>query len=356
MKVTADNPFAYAFASDNTAPATPEAMAALMAANAPAQLPSYGTDAQITRRAQEAVAALFERDCAVFFVFSGTAANALAISALRKPWESVFCTGESHLEKDETAAPEFYAQGLKLHLTATQRGDKLSIPAMRTVLAGNRGVHSAQPRVLSITQSTELGTLYASAELDALAGFAREHGLRIHMDGARFANAVAASDLSPAALTWQKGVDILCFGGTKNGTGLSEAVVIFDPAIAAEFGWRRKQGGQLASKMRLLAAPWLGALKDGQWLRRARHANAAAAELAGRFQQLGLRLAFPREVNGVFVHLPAAAATALEAADWHFYKFFEPDVYRFMCAWNTSDDAIAALCKALESALERAAS
>lgn len=353
MQVAADNPFAYAFASDNTAPATPEAMAALLAANAYAQLPSYGTDAQITRQAQDAVSTLFERDCAVFFVFSGTAANALAIGALRKPWESVFCTGESHLEKDETAAPEFYAQGLKLHLTATQRGDKLSIPAMRTVLAGNRGVHSAQPRVLSITQSTELGTLYSPSELDQLAQFAREHRLRIHMDGARFANAVVASGLSPAALTWQKGVDILCFGGTKNGTGLSEAVVIFDPAIAAEFGWRRKQGGQLASKMRLLAAPWLGALQGEHWLRRARAANAAAAELARQFQQLGLRLAFPREVNGVFVHLPAVAAAALEADGWHVYKFFEPDVYRFMCAWNTSEEALAALCTALERALER---
>lgn len=351
----ASNPFGYAFASDNTAPATPEAMAAIQAANAAAQVPSYGTDAQVTQRAQEQLAALFERECAVYFVFSGTAANALAISALRKPWESVFCTGESHLEKDETAAPEFYAQGLKLHLTATPGGDKLSIPAMQTVLAGNRGVHSAQPRVLSLTQSTELGTLYTSEELTQLQQFAAQHQLRIHMDGARFANAVAASGLSPAALSWQRGVDILCFGGTKNGVGLSEAVVIFDPAIAAEFGWRRKQGGQLASKMRLLAAPWLGALEGGRWLQRANHANAAAAELARRMQQMGLQLAFPREVNGVFVHLPEAAAAALQVAGWHFYKFFEPDVYRFMCAWNTSEAAIVALCAALDRSLDREA-
>lgn len=336
------NPYAWCFASDNTAPATPEALQALHDANAAGVMPSYGADT-ITRQAEAAVAALFERECWVYFTFTGTASNAMAVAALRKPWESVLCTAQSHLEKDEAAAPEFYAQGLKLHLVSDARGDKLDLQAIRTLLAGNRGVHSAQPRVISLTQATEFGTLYTPAEQQAIAEFSHGHGLRIHMDGARFANAVAASGRSPAALTWQQGVDILCLGGTKNGVGLSEAVVIFDPAIAAEFGWRRKQAGQLASRMRWLAAPWLGALADGRWLQRAAMANEMAARLAAGLCERGGALAFPVEINGVFVHLAAHQVHALHAAGWHFYKFLEPDVYRFMCAWNTPPEAVAAL-------------
>jgi threonine aldolase len=345
------NPHAYAFASDNTAAATPEALHALIEANQLGRLPSYGSDEQVSQRAERMLAELFETDCKVFFTFTGSASNALSIAALRKPYESVFCTAEAHLEKDEAAAPELFAQGLKLHLVGDARGDKLSIPAMQQVLAGNRGVHSAQPRIISLTQATELGTLYSLSELDALRDFAQSRGLRLHMDGARFANAVAALQVSPAELTWKRGIDILCLGGTKNGIGLSEAVVIFDPVVAAEFGWRRKQGGQLASRMRWLAAPWLGALREGRWLQRAAHANQMARHLAHALQQRGLQLAFENQANGVFVHLPATLAQALERDDWHFYKFFEPDVYRFMCAWDTEQAAIDALLDGMDAAL-----
>jgi threonine aldolase len=348
-----NNPYAYAFASDNTAPATPEAIQALIEANQIGRIPSYGSDEQVSQQAQRAVSELFECDCSVFFTFTGSASNALSIAAMRKPFESVFCTAEAHLEKDEAAAPEFFAQGLKLHLVSDARGDKLSIPAMHAMLAANRGVHSPQPRIISLTQATELGTLYSISELDELAEFARANQLRLHMDGARFANAVAALGVSPAELTWKRGVDILCFGGTKNGIGLSESVVIFDKTIAAEFGWRRKQGGQLASRMRWLAAPWLGALANGRWLDRAAHANSMAAALTEALQQRGYQLAFPRQANGVFVHLPATVAHTLQAADWHFYKFFEPDVYRFMCGWDTDTAAIAALLSTLDDATTR---
>jgi threonine aldolase len=330
------------FASDNTAPATPEAFEALAQANSEAHVPSYGAD-RYTAQAEELFSALFERQVKLFFVPTGTGANALAISALRKPFESVFAAPESHLERDETAAPEFFSHGLKLQLAGDSRGDKLSIAAMQHWLKLNRGVHSAQPRVISITQATELGALYSLEQLDAIHAFAAQHQLLIHMDGARFANAVAASGSTPAALTWQRGVDVLCFGGSKNGVGLSEAVVFFDPARAEDFAWRRKQGGQLASKMRWLSAPWLGALKHDHWLQRARHANAMAQLLRQGFIERGLELAVETQINGVFVRLGEQQAAALHLKRWHFYKFLEPDVYRFMCAWNTREDRIAAL-------------
>lgn len=342
------NPDSWAFASDNTAAATPEALQALVDANALGRLPSYGADERVSRHAEQLLAEVFGRPCAVFFVFTGSAANALSIAALRKPFESVFCTGQAHLEKDEAAAPEFFSQGLKLHLVGDPRGDKLSIPAMQQVLAGNRGVHSPQPRIISLTQATELGTVYSLEELDALAGFARAHQLRLHMDGARFANAVAALGVSPAELSWQRGIDILCLGGTKNGIGLGEAVVIFDPELAAEFGWRRKQAGQLASRMRWLAAPWLGALAEGRWLQRAAHANAMAQRLASGMLQRGFELAFPCQINGVFVHLPQSLASRLQQ-HWHFYKFMEPDVYRFMCSWDCQPETVDRLLTALDT-------
>jgi threonine aldolase len=345
-----NNPFGYAFASDNTAPATPEALAAYLQANDAPQLASYGSD-EITAQAIHALRTWFECAAAeVFFVFSGTAANALALSSLRAPFESVFCSNEAHIEKDETAAPEFFAQGLKLHLIGDARGDKLDLAKATRWLSTNRGMHSPQPRIISMTQTTEFGTYYSESELSQISAFARSHQLYLHMDGARFANALAHSGRSPAELTWKAGVDVLCLGGTKNGVCTSEVVVYFKPELARgaglgrgglDFYNRRKQGGQLLSKMRYLSAPWLGALP--QFSARAAHANSMAARLAQGFTDAGMALAFPVQANGVFVHLEAGQVAFLEARGWHFYWFYGANIYRFMCAWNTTEDSLAAL-------------
>ncbi len=345
-----ENPHAFAFASDNTAPATPEALQALIEANAAAHVASYGDDA-ITARATKHIQDFFECRADVFFVFSGTAANALALSALRKPYESVFCTADAHIEKDESAAPEFFSQGLKLHLVSDARGDKVCLTKAARHLGNTIGMHSAQPKIISITQSTELGTRYSAAEIETIADFCKQHHLRLHMDGARFANALAATGASPAALTWKAGVDVLSLGGTKNGVCTSEAVVFFDSADAQGFLNRRKQGGQVLSKMRYLAAPWIGALPN--YVSRAAHANACAQKLAAMVEKLGLPLAFPVEANGVFAHFPPGLAAALEQSGWHFYKFAEPDVFRLMCAWNTTDAEIDAFSADAAWALQR---
>jgi threonine aldolase len=351
LALMSQNPHAYAFASDNTAPATPEALNAFIEANAAAHVASYGDDA-LTARATKQIEDFFECRAEVFFVFSGTAANALALSALRKPYESVFCTADAHIEKDESAAPEFFSQGLKLHLVSDARGDKVCLQKAARHLANTIGMHSAQPKIVSITQTTEFGTCYSPAEIETIASFCRQHELRLHMDGARFANALAATGATPAALTWKAGVDVLSLGGTKNGVCTSEAVVFFHPADAHGFLNRRKQGGQLLSKMRYLAAPWLGALPH--YVSRAAHANACAQRLAARVENIGLKLAFPVEANGVFTHFPAGLAPALEQRGWHFYKFAEPDVFRLMCAWNTSDAEIDAFLADVTLALQRA--
>jgi threonine aldolase len=345
-----ENQYGFAFASDNTAPATPEALNAYAQASSAPQLPSYGSDA-ITLKAKRALQDWFECEAEIFFVFSGTAANALAIGALRQPFESVFCTNEAHIEKDESAAPEFFSQGLKLHLVGDERGDKLDLEKARHILKTNRGMHSAQPRVISVTQTTEFGTHYSSSELQEIREFANEHKLHVHMDGARFANALAFSGASPAQASWKAGVDVLSLGGTKNGVCTSEVVVFFKPELALGFLNRRKQGGQLLSKMRYLSAPWAGALPN--FIARARYANAMALKLAAIFRSAGLHLAFPVEANGVFVHLAPAQVQYLEQKDWHFYWFYgedksrragdTADVYRFMCAWNTDIAALEAL-------------
>ncbi|MDQ6654882.1 MAG: beta-eliminating lyase-related protein, partial [Verrucomicrobiota bacterium] len=208
-------------------------------------------------------------------------------------------------------------------------------------LLKQRDLHSPKPRVLSVTQSTELGTVYSAAELAAIAEFARSRSLYLHMDGARFANAVAALGCTPKEITWELGFDVLCLGGTKNGTGGGELVVFFKKELAREFDYRAKQAGQLASKMRFIAAPWAGLLADGAWLRNARQANAAAASLASRLQEAGeFALAFPRQANAVFLHMPEKVVAALHARGWHFYKFIEPDVYRLMCSWAASEQII----------------
>jgi len=325
----------YEFASDNTAAICPEAWAALAEANAESAA-SYGED-RWTARVCEQVREIFETDCETFFVFNGTAANSLSLAQLCRPFHSVLCHEHSHIETDECGAPEFFSGGSKL-LRVSGANGKIDLAEAAAVLARQRELHSPRPHVISITQATELGTVYSPNELEAVADFAKERGLLVHMDGARFANAVASLGGSPKEATWQRGVDVLSFGGTKNGTAVGELVVFFNRDLAREFDYRAKQAAQLASKMRFVAAPWAGLLKDDVWLKNARHGNAAAAKLE---KQLGVQPAFPRQASALFLHLAEENVKQLHARGWHFYKFIEPDVYRLMCSWSVTDQDIA---------------
>lgn len=336
------------FASDNTAGACPEALDALVRANA-GFAASYGNDPW-TQQVCDRLRALFATDCDVFFAFNGTAANSLALAALCQSYHSVICSETAHVETDECGAPEFFSNGTKL-LAAPQQQGKLS-PAGIDELVGKRSdIHYPRPRVVTITQSTELGTLYSADEVRAVAAACRRHGLKLHMDGARFANAVAALGCTPAEITWQAGVDVLCFGGTKMGMPVGEAIVFFDRALSAEFAYRCKQAGQLASKMRVLSAPWLAMLENDAWLARAAHANAMARRLTDRLAALpGVSLRLPTQANAVFADLPPAAAERLRAKGWAFYSFIGGGA-RFMCSWATEAAAVDALAADAASAL-----
>ena len=328
----------YEFASDNTAAISPEAWAALQEANADADA-SYGDD-KWTQRVCGLVRDIFETDCEVFFVFNGTGANSLALAQLCRPYHGVLCHEHAHIQTDECGAPEFFSGGAKLLPTSGANG-KLDLGELAATIAKQRGLHSPKPHVVSVTQSTEVGTVYSRDELGVIAEFARARALHLHMDGARFANAVATLGCAPKEITWQLGFDVLCFGGTKNGTGGGELVVFFKKELAAEFDYRAKQAGQLASKMRFIAAPWAGLLSNRVWLENARRANASAATLAKRLTEVaGLQLALPREANALFLGMSEELAGQLHSRGWHFYKFLEPDVYRLMCSWATSEGVI----------------
>lgn len=327
----------YAFASDNTAGVCPEALAALQEANA-GRVPSYGDDAP-TAAAKQQLAAVFETECEVFFVFNGTAANALVLAALCQRHHAILCHALSHVHTDECGAPEFFTGGSKV-LPIEAPHAKLRPADLAPALGRGHGVHFPKLRALSLTQSTELGTLYTPEELGALGRFAREQGFAVHVDGARFANAAAAGrerGFSPADLTWRAGVDVLCLGGTKNGLLATEAVIFFNRTLAREFDYRVKQSGQLASKMRFAAAQWNAVVRDGAWLRHAAHANRQAQRLSAGLCALGFSLVAPTEVNGVFVELPPRVFAALEDRGWHFYRFVGEHGYRLMCSWETQE-------------------
>ena len=340
------------FASDNTAGICPEAWAALAEANR-GRLPSYGND-EWTVRACDLLRAVFETDCEVFFVFNGTAANSLALASLCQSYHSVICHDYAHVETDECGAPEFFSNGTKI-LVATGPQGKLDPAEVERVILKRTDIHYPKPRVLSLTQSTEWGTVYTVEELKALTGLAKRHGLAVHMDGARFANAAAAlarrGGCKPADFTWRAGVDVLCFGGTKNGMNTTEAVVFFNRQLAREFDYRCKQAGQLASKMRFLSAQWVGMLQDGAWLRHATHANHMAQKLAAALRRIPqANILVEPEVNALFASLPPAVAEALHARGWHFYNFIGAHGYRLMCSWDTKDADLAAFVADLKAA------
>jgi len=326
------------FASDNNAAICPEAWDALAQANA-GHAPGYGAD-DWSQAAVRAIRELFETDCEVFLVFNGTAANALGLAAICRNTDAVVCHAMAHINVDECGAPEFMSGGAKL-LTIDLPHAKLTPEAVIARAVTPHDEHGSRPRALALTQATELGTVYTPAELRALADVAHARGMKVQLDGARFANALAYLDCGPADITWRAGVDVLSLGGTKNGLPFGEAIVFFDAALAEEFARRRKQAGQLASKMRFLAAPWLGVLKDGAWLRHAAHANAMAARLAeGLARVPGARLLAPVQANGVFIDLPAAVVAGLRARGWRFYTFIGETGCRFMCAWDTPVESI----------------
>ena len=338
----------YEFASDNAAGINPDAWAALSEANNGFSA-AYGDD-DWTRRACDLIRETFETDCEVFFTFTGTAANALALASLCQPYHSVICHEFAHVETDECGAPEFYSNGTKVLLAAGPLG-KLQPASIAKIVTRRSDLHYPKPRVISITQPTELGTTYSVDELAALGRTALDFGLRIHMDGARFANALVSLEASPADLTWRQGVDVLCLGSTKLGAAVGDAVVFFDRELAAEFEYRCKQAGQLASKMRFLTAPWVGMLEDGAWLRHAAHANACARELAtGLDRQFGIEILHPVDANAVFARLPAHVSAHLRDCGWHLYDFIGEGGTRFMCSWQTTEADIADLLRDIASA------
>src|SRR6266436_681267 len=329
------------FASDNVAPICPEAWAALQEANVH-YAPSYGED-RWTARVCGRVREIFETDCDVYFVFTGTAANALSLAQLCKSFQSVICHQHSHMQTDECGAPEFFTGGSKLLLGAGADG-KIDINQVETLLARKNEFHSHKPGAISIAEATEFGTVYTRDEIAAIGDVARTHQLFLHMDGARFANAIASLNCAPKAITWEAGVDVLCFGGTKNGAAVGELLIFFDKKISREFDYRGKQAGQLGSKMRFLAAPWLGLLTGDAWLCNAQHANQATRVLASRLQkEAGIDSVFPVEANAVFVSMDERLASGLHARGWRFYKFAEPNVYRLMCSWSTTEEEISSL-------------
>jgi threonine aldolase len=306
------------FASDNTAGVAPAILDALAEANR-GYARGYGND-DWTQSLERRMAEIFECDVAVFLVPTGTAANALALAQVSPPWGVVFCHAESHIVTDECGAPEFFGNGLKL-VGLPGDGAKIAPETLASALGGYGGhsPHQMVPAALSMTQASEAGTIYRSGEIAALAEVAHGRGLAVHMDGARFANALVRLNVCPAELTWRSGVDVLSFGATKGGALAAEAVVVFDPARAAFMGERRKRAGHLLSKHRFIAAQFLAYLANDRWLTLARHANAMADKLAEMLTAVGLKPVWPVEANLIFLVLPRALDAKLQAAGAHYY-------------------------------------
>lgn len=331
------------FKSDNTAAVSGEILAAIADANHGAAL-AYGTD-QWSERMQSVFSKFFETEVRVFAVSSGTAANSLALSTLCPPWGTVLCHAEAHIERDECGAPEFFTGGAKLSSIAGA-GAKMSAGDFEARLGWfDPHVHSVQPRVLSLTQATERGAVYTAAEIRALAGIAHARGMTVHMDGARFANAVVSQNCSPAELSWKAGVDVLSFGVIKNGGMNAEAVVYFDPTRVADFEFRRKRGGQLFCKGRYASVQLTAYVETGLWRRNAERANRLAARVAAAAPGL---LSVPFETNQVFMNLGEERIAAL-SREFGFYRWGPESSgeVRFVCSWDTPEEDVDALCAAL---------
>lgn len=328
------------FFSDNAAPVHPKVMAAMAAADDVDT--AYDGD-RLSKQMDAAFSTLFNRDVRAIWVTTGTAANSLALAALCPPFGAILCHEEAHIEEDECGAPGFFTHGAKL-ATCPGAGGKLTPDAVATRIARMRGdVHQEPLRALSITNATEAGRIYTPGDVAALGEIARRHKLGFHMDGARFANAVATLGGAPADVTWKAGIDILSFGFVKNGGMSSEALIFFDPALADETLFRRKRAGHLLSKGRYMAAQVLAMLKDDLWLENARVANAAAQVIA---RSAGSRLLQPVEANEVFVRLTQAEAMKLRAQGFDFYDW-GPDQARLVTSWQHGEADVRPIADAI---------
>lgn len=327
------------FASDNTAGAHPQVLKALVTANAD-PVPAYGDD-PYTLKLQDRLREIFEHeDLVAFPIATGSSGNALALATLTPPWGAVYCHGEAHINVDECGAPEVANPGTKLIAIDGEQG-KIRPAGIEAALRGRGFVHAVQPATVSVTNLTEVGTAYGQGELAQLGAFCKEQGLSLHLDGARFANALVATNMSPADMTWRAGVDALTFGATKNGCMAAEVVIFFDPAKAEEFAFRRKRAGHLFSKMRFLSAQVLGYLDQDLWLETARHANVLAQRLVKGLSAAGCTPYFPVEGNMIFAPIPHAIQDRLREAGAVFYPGRLPGTdgtdVRLVTAWSTTE-------------------
>jgi threonine aldolase len=340
------------FASDNISPASPEILEALSRANTGTEA-SYGAD-RLTEALEARVAAIFEHEVAVLPVTTGTAANALALAGLAKPFEAIYCHATAHVMTDECGAPEFYSNGAKLiGLPGDDGRIQASDLEAAIAFARSMGVHHVQPAAVTLSQATEWGTVYRPEAIRVLTETAKGLGLRTHMDGARFANALVHLGATPAEVTWKAGIDVLSLGATKNGALAAEALLVFDRTLAAELGFRRKRAGHLWSKMRYLSAQLLAYLTDDLWLRNARRANEMAARLAEGLRGLaGIRLVQPVEANELFVAMPQTLIDRLRESGYHFYDWPAPagvsePVVRLVTAFDVEAADVDALLQAM---------
>jgi threonine aldolase len=339
------------FASDNWAGAHPK-IAANLAANASGYEPAYG-NGELDARVKKKFAEIFEREVAVFFVGTGTAANALSLVSANRPGGLSFCHRESHIMDDECGAPEYFMSGSRLFAVDGALGridpDALAASVGRFAV---ENVHAGRPAAISITQATEVGTVYSLDQIRAISAVAKAHALPLHMDGARFANALVSLGVSPAEMTWKSGIDIVSFGGTKNGCWCAEAVVMFDLDRAKEFGFIRKRAAQLFSKSRFIAAQFDAYFEDGLWLETAGHANAMASRLAGHIAASEkAKLAWEPQANEVFAVIPVTLADALQKNGARFYDWLAPHgfdgamapdekLWRFVTSFATTADEV----------------
>ena len=347
--------------SDNIAPAHPAVLEGLAAANSGPARP-YGHDEE-NARVEALLSDVFERQVAAFLVTTGTAANAISLAQMTPPWGAAIGHAEAHVMHDECGAPEFYTNGAKI-VGAPGPDGRLTPASLGDLLGRDFWTPPTHvtPAALTLSQATEAGTVYRPGEVAALAEVARSKGLRVHMDGARFANAVASTGASPAELTWKAGVEALSFGFTKNGAMAAEAIVLFSDDLVKNLAERRKRGGHTWSKGRFIAAQIAALLADGLWLELARAANARAAELALGLEARGLRLAFPVEANEVFVWLPADLHEAMRASGAQYYVWTSRSVTsdragrpgdvmaRLICSFATDPAEVASFLAAIDAA------
>jgi threonine aldolase len=329
------------FCSDNTTGVSPEILEALSKANVDYAMP-YGADA-LTQKVEQRFNELFECETSVYLVTTGTAANALALGAVSPSYGSIYCHKDAHINCDECGAPEFYTGGAKL-ITLPGPHGKLHHGEVESALAAtNDAVHHTQPAAISLSQASEAGTVYGPGEIHHLSHVAREYGLYLHMDGARFANALATLGCSPAEMTWKAGVDVLSFGSTKNGTMNAEAVIFFNDKIGKSIGYKRKRAGQLQSKMRFVAAQWDAYLENDLWIKNASHANKMAQKLVKGLENVtGSELYYPVEANEIFISMPEPVLQKLEKAGYAFYRWHDATcpLIRLVTAFNTREQDV----------------